>query len=52
MNPTNVSLFIDRDNIDGITRCLASLIKEGDTILFKASRGVQLERVVNALREL
>lgn len=52
MNPANVLLFIDRDNIDGITKGLTSRINAGDTLLFKASRGVRLERVINALREL
>ena len=52
MNPANVSLFIDRDNIENITKGLTSYIQKGDTLLFKASRGVRLERVVNALREL
>ena len=52
MNPANVLLFIDRNNIENITRGLTSCISKGDTLLFKASRGVRLERVVNALREL
>ena len=52
MNPANVSLFIDRENIEKIARGLTSCVNKGDTLLFKASRGVRLERVVNALREL
>ena len=52
MNPAKVLLFIDRDNIESITQGLMSRVNVGDTLLFKASRGVRLERVVNALREL
>ena len=51
-SPANVLLFIDRDDIDGIVKGLSSRIKAGDTILFKASRGVRLERVISALKEL
>ena len=50
MSPSKVMLFIDRDNIESITQCLTDRISTGDTLLFKASRGVRLERVVNALR--
>ena len=52
MNPAKVLLFIDRENVENIAKGLAARINKGDTILFKASRGVRLERVVNALREL
>ena len=52
MSPANVLLFIDRDDVNGITKGLASRVRAGDTLLFKASRGVRLERVVNALKEL
>ena len=52
MNPADVMLYIDRNDVNAITLGLASRIGAGDTILFKASRGVQLERVVNALKEL
>ena len=52
MSPANVLLFIDRDDIGAITNGIASCVHTGDTILFKASRGVQLERVLHALKEL
>ena len=52
MNPANAFLFIDRDNVDAIAKGLHSYVKAGDTVLFKASRGVRLERVIQALREL
>lgn len=51
-SPANVLLFIDRDDIDGIVKGLSSRIGAGDTVLFKASRGVRLERVISALKEL
>lgn len=51
-SPAKVLLFIDREDIEGIVKSLASHIKAGDTVLFKASRGVRLERVVFALKEL
>lgn len=51
-SPANVLLFIDRDDVNGIVKGLASRIQKGDTVLFKASRGVRLERVINALKEL
>ncbi len=51
-DPAKVLLFIDRNDTEGITKGLASRIKAGDTLLFKASRGVRLERVVSALKEL
>lgn len=34
-----------------LTRMLASTVKPGDGILFKASRGIRLERAVQALRQ-
>ncbi len=52
MNPANAFLFIDRDNVDAIAKGLHSYVKAGDTVLFKASRGVRLERVIQALKEL
>ena len=52
MNPAKVLLFIDRDNVESIAHSLMSRVSVGDTLLFKASRGVRLERVVNAIREL
>ena len=51
-DPANVLLFIDRSDAIGIAKGLAARIKTGDTLLFKASRGVQLERVASALKEL
>lgn len=50
MNPADVLLFIDRDNVADIAKGIASCTKPGDTLLFKASRGVRLERVVTELK--
>ncbi|MBR5119770.1 MAG: hypothetical protein IKV02_02120, partial [Clostridia bacterium] len=52
MNPANTMLFIDRDNVSGITKGLRTHVNQGDTILFKASRGVRLERVIQTLKEM
>lgn len=52
LDPAKVLLFIDRNNVEEITKGLASHVKKGDTVLFKASRGVRLERVITSLKEL
>lgn len=52
MDPEAVFTFFDPDNIADITSGLTARLGAGDMILFKASRGVRLERVVNALKEL
>ena len=52
MNPAKTLLFIDRDNVSDIAKCLRSHLTQGDTILFKASRGVRLERVIQTLKEM
>ena len=51
MDPAKALLFIDRNDVDAIARALIANTQEGDTLLFKASRGVQLERVISALKE-
>ena len=51
MDPAKTLLFIDRNDVDSIVKALIDNICEGDTLLFKASRGVQLERVISALKE-
>ena len=52
MNPAKTLLFIDRDNVSDIAKCLCSHLTQRDTILFKASRGVRLERVIESLKEM
>lgn len=51
LNPANVLLFIDRNDTASIAKGLASRVRSGDTLLFKASRGVRLEGVISALKE-
>lgn len=46
MNAKNIHSFIDKDEI---SKALKSTIKEGDAVLFKASRGMKLENVINNL---
>lgn len=43
--------IIDRDDTEKIGAALIDLIQKGDTVLFKASRSVRLERVISYLRE-
>ena len=52
MDPAKALLFIDRNDVDAIAKAVASHTQARDTLLFKASRGVRLERVVDALKEL
>lgn len=51
MEPAKTMLFIDQNDVDAIVKALAFHTNAGDTLLFKASRGVRLERVINALKE-
>ena len=51
MDPAKTMLFIDQNDVDAIVKALAFHTNAGDTLLFKASRGVRLERVINALKE-
>lgn len=51
MDPAKTMLFIDQNDVDAIVKALAFQTNAGDTLLFKASRGVRLERVINALKE-
>ena len=52
MDPAKTMLFMNRNDVDAIAKAAADNTRAGDTLLFKASRGVQLERVINALKEL
>ena len=52
MDPAKTMLFMNRNDVDAIAKAVADNTRAGDTLLFKASRGVQLERVINALKEL
>ncbi len=52
MDPAKTMLFIDRNDVDAIVKALISHTHAGDTLLFKASRGVQLERVIDALKKV
>ncbi len=49
MNPKNVFAERDTDNIEAICLEAESRLREGDAILFKASRGVRLERAIERL---
>jgi len=43
--------FTDLDDPDKITDALRDYVKPGDTLLFKASRAVEMERIVNRLNK-
>jgi UDP-N-acetylmuramoyl-tripeptide--D-alanyl-D-alanine ligase len=51
MDPAKTMLFIDQNDVDTIVKALTAHTHAGDTLLFKASRGVQLERVIDALKK-
>ena len=51
MDPAKTLLFMNRNDVDAIVKALVANVRKGDTLLFKASRGVQLERVISALKE-
>ncbi len=48
----NISINTDTDRPDVAARTVFSLVKPGDAVLFKASRAVRLERVIEELKKL
>jgi UDP-N-acetylmuramoyl-tripeptide--D-alanyl-D-alanine ligase len=51
MDAECISAWRDTDNIEGICAAIKEKMGRGDAILFKASRGVALERAMNSLFE-
>ena len=51
MSPDAMTRALDANDVEGIANQLAETVREGDVILFKASRAVGLERVIAALKE-
>ncbi len=51
MNPNNVMSFDCIDDVSDICNALTAKTDESDLILFKASRAVKLERIINKLEE-
>jgi UDP-N-acetylmuramoyl-tripeptide--D-alanyl-D-alanine ligase len=50
MNSGSIYIFEDISDPKPLICALQNLLAEGDTVLFKASRAIELERVVNALK--
>ena len=50
MRAEDISVFRDLDDPAAIARALRDEVKAGDAILFKASRAVALERVIDAMK--
>lgn len=48
MPESRVFLFPDKDAYNDVAAALCEIVKKGDIILFKASRGMQFERIVEA----
>lgn len=51
MNVENVTVFTDNEDAEGFARIVSSRLCENDTVLFKASRGMALERITAILSE-
>jgi UDP-N-acetylmuramyl pentapeptide synthase len=49
MSEENILTIEDTENAENAARCLKTLLKEGDAILFKASRAVALERLIRLI---
>lgn len=49
LSPTSVIAHLDVENIDGVIEEIRANIIEGDVILFKASRAIKLERIIEKL---
>ena len=49
MNCDRVRSVTDPDGVESLARMIAEKMEKGDAVLFKASRGMALERVMNAL---
>lgn len=50
MNSDSVYIFEDISDPEPLIAALQNLLREGDTVLFKASRAIELERVVKAIK--
>ncbi len=52
MKPENISVNTNTENVSGAARTIFELLDSGDAVLFKASRAVRLERVIDELKHL
>ena len=51
MNVDNVTVYADNNDACGFAKILEGKLSDGDTVLFKASRGMALERITKILSE-
>lgn len=52
MKHENISVNTGTENVEGAARSIYEMLKPGDAVLFKASRAVKLERVIEELKRL
>lgn len=52
LNPENISINTNIENVDDTAKTLYDMLRVGDAVLFKASRAVKLERVIERLKAL
>lgn len=50
--PENISINTNTENVKATAKTVYSLARRGDAVLFKASRAVRLERVIEELKQL
>lgn len=51
MEEKKILVLSDATHKDAVARLLSGLVRKGDTILFKASRGVRLEQLIQGFKE-
>ncbi len=52
LKPENISINTGIDNVEATAKTIYELVSPGDAVLFKASRAVKLERVIEELKHL
>ncbi|MBQ8552461.1 MAG: UDP-N-acetylmuramoyl-tripeptide--D-alanyl-D-alanine ligase [Clostridia bacterium] len=52
LKPENISINTNIENVQATARTVYELVSRGDAVLFKASRAVRLERVIEELKQL
>ncbi len=52
LNPESISINTNIENADDTAKAVYGMLRPGDAVLFKASRAVKLERVIEGLKAL
>ncbi len=52
LNPENISINTNVENAEDTAKTVFGMLRPGDAVLFKASRAVRLERVIEGLKAL